>query len=447
MTSEDHRRRLQNFGDVHAALGAHQPHFVREYLPGQVVYNLSEYPAATPLGPTDYDADLLSRFAEAGVKLIQIHEDWNDSQRVLGADKFTSPDPEGLQRLVDLIHSLGMKIIPYISTGFFDIKDPDFREEWYNGQRTRLIEVYFDYAHCSPASPSWREYLLPRLERLLDQYGFDGLYNDMGYPLNSESLGLQPGQISPAPYPHSAIEDLLSLVYEMVKQRGGLVKCHGTPVEATRNVRVYDYLWLGEGVASLDTLREQGREFPPYISPCPDMSRAEVFDENELYLQTIPYLQFPLRVDGRPITGERASAPGVQYRPLEKCFWSRHLRAIKQHYEQHPEGPYTYGWWDSAPGRPDARDLWLQYFALYQPMVQPGSRVWVEVGDNAITGKLPPNVTASLFVNSETYLVLANYSDQPVTMQSPWTWQDRQSGEMGETWRVEPRKMLLLKRQ
>ena len=447
MTADQHRRRLQNFAALHAALPEQAPHFVRDYLPGQVVYNLSEYPVPTPLGPTEYDADLLGRFAAAGVGLIQIHEDWNDSQRLLGADKFSSPDPEGLQRFVDLVHSLGMKIIPYLSTGFFDVKDPDFRDEWHDQQRARLIEVYFDYAHCSPASPSWREYLLPRMERVLDQYGFDGLYNDMGYYTQLDPEPLLPGQVRPAPYPHAAIEDLLSLVYQMVKQRGGVVKCHGTPVEATQHVRVYDYLWLGEGVASLAKVREESKQFPHYISPCPDMSRAEVFDEHELYLQSIPYLQFPLRVDGRPVTGERVLAPGVQYQPTETCFWTRHMHAMNRFYGEHPEGPYSYGWWDSVPGRPEARDLWLDYFALYKPMVEPGSRVWVEAGESAVTGKLPPNVTASFFVNTEVYLVLANNGEQAATMQSPWTWEDRQTGQVGETWRVEPKKLLFLKRQ
>lgn len=447
MTSEQHRRRLQNFAEMYAVLGDRPPHFVREYLPGQVVYNLSEYPVPTPLRPGDYDAELLGRFAAAGVELIQIHEDWNDSQRLRGADKFSSPDPEGLQAFVDLVHSLGMKIIPYLSTGFFEVRDPDFREEWHDQQRARLIEVYFDYAHCSPASPGWRAYLLPRIERVLDTYGFDGLYNDMGYCAHLDDLPLLAGQVRPAPYPHAAIEDLLSIVYELVKRRGGIVKCHGTPPEATRHVRVYDYLWLGEGVSSLDKVREQSRQFPPYISPCPDMSRAEVFDEHELYLHTIPYLQFPLRVDGRPLTGERAMVPGVQYQPVEKCFWTRHLHAINRFYREHPEGPYTYGWWDSCPGRPQARELWLKYFALYKPMVQPDSRVWVEVDENPVTGRLPQDVTASFFVNDETYLVLANYGSEAVTIPSPWTWENRQSGEVGEVWRLEPRQLLLLRKR
>ena len=424
MTPELHARRLHNFADINAALGGHPCHFVSDYLPGQVVYNLSEYPVPTPLAPTAYDEELLRSFADAGVGLIQIHEDFNDSQRVLGADKFSSYDPEGLQRFVDLVHSLGMKIIPYISSGYFDIRDPDFDERWYDSARGRLIELYFDYARCSPASPQWRAYLLSKVERLLDGHAFDGLYNDMGYDRSRDAEPLPEGQVRPGPPPHAAIEDLLEQLYSLAHRRGGVVKLHGFPFDIAGRAQVYDYVWVGEGVASLDKLRQETQSLPPYVVPCPDMSRAEVIDEHELYRQTIPYMQFPLRVDGRPVTGERASVAGVPYQPEDRCFWTRHMRAIGKHFREHPEGPHTYGWWDSCPGRAEARQVWLDYFALYRPMVTPGSRVWVDVPANAIFDwRLPEEVVASFFVNEETYLVLANHGAREATVASRWQWE------------------------
>ena len=216
--------RGRNLADAHAAVDdCLRLHFIRDYIPGQVTYNLGEYPNRFSIRPTEYDAELLATLADSGVGLIQIHEEWNDSMRMLGADKYTSHDPEGLHEFVDLVHSLGMKIIPYASTGFFQITDPDFREEWFNAEKTRLIEMYFDYAHCSPASASWREYILPRFERILDQYGFDGLYDDLGYRDLSE-LPVPDGQVAPAPYPHAAIEDLLALVMDMCHERGGEIR-------------------------------------------------------------------------------------------------------------------------------------------------------------------------------------------------------------------------------
>lgn len=447
MTSDQQRRRLQNLADMNAALPGANSHLVYDYLPGQVVYNLSEYPAPTPLAPTDYDEALLAQFAAAGVELIQIHEDYNDSQRRLGADKFSSYDPEGLQEFVDLVHHHGMKIIPYISSGYFDIRDPDFDERWYDARQGRLIELYFDYARCSPASPEWRAYLLEHVERLLDRHGFDGLYNDMGYDRSLDGEPLPEGQIRPGPGPHAAIQDLLGELYALAKSRGGVVKVHSLPVELAHGEKLYDYLWVGEGVQSLDKLRLESKDLPPYVVPCPDMSRAEVIDEHELYRQTVPLMQFPLRVDGRPVTGLRASVEGVGYQPQERCFWTRHMRAMAHHLHEHPEGPYSYGWWDSCPGRPDARQTWLDYFALYKPMVTPGSRVWKDVPPNPLFNwRLPEEVTASFFVNHELYLVLANHGSKPVTVASQWLWEDRQSAARAQRFTLAPGQMLFLRK-
>ncbi len=441
-------RRMQNLADAYGAVDdCLRLQFIRDYIPGQVTYNLGEYPTRFSIKPTEYDAELLSTFADHGVGLIQIHEEWNDSMRVLGGDKFTSHDPEGLQEFVDLVHSLGMKIIPYASTGFFEITDPDFLEEWYNPGRSRLIEMYFDYAHCSPASPGWRNYILPRFERILDDYGFDGLYDDLGYRLTYEDDPLPDGHVRPAPYPHAALEDLLALVMDMCHERGGVFKCHGSPPEATMHSPTYDYLWLGEGVEDLGRMRLESRELAPYMSPCPDMSRAEVVNEDEFYLHSIPYMQFPLRVGGRPCTGERGFVPGLTYQPVETCFWTRHCYAIWDWYQTHPEGPFAYGLWDSAEGRADAQRIWLEYLDLYRPMVENGGRAWLEIRSGKLfDAEVPEDVTASLFVNTEVWLVLANYGDATQTVTSCWEWQDRRSSKHGKQWPVKPGEMLLLQR-
>jgi len=175
LTAAQHRARLQNLlaaeNAVHSCLGTHR---IGRYLPGQVTYNLGEYPAPFSIRPTEYDDALLKSFAESGVELIQLHEEWNDSQRAFGADKFTSHDPEGLHAFIDLAHAHGIGVMLYTSTGFFEATDPDFQPVW-DTTGAHLVEVYFDYAHCSPACPEWRAYLLPRLERILDDYDVDGL--------------------------------------------------------------------------------------------------------------------------------------------------------------------------------------------------------------------------------------------------------------------------------
>src|SRR5512135_1032666 len=80
-----------------------------------------------------------------------------------------------------------------------------------------------------------------------------------------------------------ALQDLLALIYEEVKRRGGIVKVHcGAADRPQTDLKVYDYLWVGEEVTSGDSLREAVKNYPPYVIPCLDMSRARIADENEL---------------------------------------------------------------------------------------------------------------------------------------------------------------------
>lgn len=438
-----HRRRLRNLAEAdHAVRTCSREQAIHGYLAGQVTYNLGEYPAPFSIAPTQYDEQLLRQFAEHGVQLIQIHEEWNDSQRCLGADKLSSHDPEGLRRFVELAHSFGLKVILYASTGYFETTDPDFDREWAH-PKAHLVEMYFDYAYCSPAHPGWRAYILPRLERVITEYGIDGLYNDMGhFPLHT--LDLDPTvHISPAPETPecaAAAEDLLGLVMGLVHRHGGTLKIHDDPKLSVVRSGLYDYVWVGEGHSDLDALRQNTRELKPYVVPCPDASRAVIQDENDLYLHFVPYLQFPLRVDGRPCTGQRAAVKGMNYRRGEDCFWTRHLRTVWRNFQEHPDMPPMYGWWDSFPGRPEGRGRWLHHFDLYRPMVQDGSRAWLDIRDSSLfISKVPDEVTASLFVNESMYLVLANYGASPVDIASRWRWRNRETGQTGDTLTLMPR--------
>lgn len=452
-TAADHRRRLRNIAlGEHGVRACMRRHLISDYLPGHCVYNLGEYPARKPWDPDDWDERELDALRDHGIQLIQLHEEWNDSQRLNGADKYSPVNPTGFRRFVDMVHRRGMKLIVYVSTGFFQRTDPDFREEW--ARRQDLVELYYHYARCSPASPGWRAYLLPKLMHVLDDYGVDGLYNDAGYvrlwnnrqpPTPDEVLAFNEGLTN-----DGALCDLLALIYAEVKRRGGLVKLHiGGADKPRTDMKVYDYLWVGEGGHNGDKLREITRNHPPYVAPCLDMSRSKVDSEDELYLHAIPYMQFPVLLAGRPFTGERAQAPGVSYPRGEACFWTRHLRAMGKHYREHPEGPHSYGWWDSCPGRPEARPTHARWLKQYLPLVEEGTWAWLEIGDSDLFAQpQPKEVVASAFANREFHLVLANYGRAPVEIATtaPYVPVVEPSAPAGNSWRLDARSLRLLRR-
>src|SRR5690242_7914468 len=72
-TAADHRRRLENIGACERAIrGCMRKHLITGYIPGQVSYNLGEYPCRKPYNPDDYDERELDRLRDGGIRLIQV---------------------------------------------------------------------------------------------------------------------------------------------------------------------------------------------------------------------------------------------------------------------------------------------------------------------------------------------------------------------------------------
>jgi len=429
-TAEDHRRRLQNIALCRRRIRTClREHLITSYLPGQCCYNLGEYPCRKPWDPDDYDEQELDRLRDHGIQLIQLFDDWNDSLRLFGGSKHTPLNPAGFGRFVDMVHRRGMKLITYVSTGFLQITDPDFRSEWSRAGDV-LVVGYWNMARCVPASAGWRAYLLPRIVRILDDYGLDGIYNDCGYVTNrrrqASKRWLEPTKDEVLAFEETAehdgaLGDLLALIYAEVKRRGGILKLHvdGADRPLVGNAKVYDYLWVGEGVGSADALRQAVKDHPPYVVPCIDMTFAKIGSEDEPYLHAIPYMQFPVLQGGRPFTGERGMIPGVKYPPEETDFWVRRCREAWKYHQAHPNGPHAYGGWDAIPSRPETRPTHARWLKQYLPMVEEGTRAWLEIGESDLFVRpLPQDVVASAFANCELHLVLANYAKTAVEVET-----------------------------
>jgi len=461
-TAEDHRRRLQNIAACQRSIrSCLRKHLIANYLPAQCCYNLGEYPCRKPWDPGEYDERELDRLREQGIQLIQVFDEWNDSLRLFGGDKYTALNPAGFRRFIDMVHRRGMKILTYASACFLQRTDPDFRQEW-SSEGDNLSVGYWNMARCSPASPGWRAFLLPRIARILDTYELDGIYIDGGYVQNFRRRLQAPAKDEVAAFEETpehdgAFADLLALIHAEVQRRGGILKLHVDAADQPRTagLKVYDYLWVGEGVNHADSLREAVKNHPPYVVPCIDMTFAKIESADEPYLHAIPYLQFPVLQAGRPFTGERGMIPGVQYASGDD-FWMRRCREAWNHYQAHPEGPYTYGGWDAVPERPETRPTHARWLKQYLPLVEDGTWAWLEIGESDLFARpLPGDTVASAFANRELYLVLANYgrtstdiatADAYSRVEGPSAPPRNDTESASKRWTLPPRSLAILRR-
>ena len=444
LTLEEQRARINNINEAERGIKKYlRRSRIRDYLPGQAVYHLGDYPKKLSFAPTDYDRQMLSDMAKNGVELIQIHEEWNDSIRLYGADKFSCYDEKGLEQFIDLCHSLGIKIIPYVSSGYFHRYDPDFKEDFGRDCRTLENGMYFSYRRNSAGSAEWRNYVLPKTVAVLDRFDFDGIYNDCGTDSHyTPGRKLLRGELEYDP----EIEDMLGMIYHEVKKRGGIYKIHcdgNNPAPCID--KVYDYLWIGEGMQKEDI--GIGKTFPDYVVPCPDKVRINVTDPDKYFASVIPFLQFPLlTARGRHVTGEGITLD-IPYYGKRSGIWSEYAfcENVMKYNKENPEGPFVYSLWSAIPDDVNEYDRWCKYLALYKPMVTENSVAYIEINEcDDIVSSISSGIFASMFVNEKKYLVVSNLSDSDYELRLSSVWQDRETGVSSSTFTVKKNRMIFL---
>lgn len=431
-------QRLQNLTWVRQHLvGCLREDLLVDHRPGEVWYNHNEYPAL-PHRPID-ETDLV-RFEEYrnnGVEIVKLHQEWTDWAGRCGGDCFTANDPDGLARLLTYAHDSGLLVHGYVSSGFFDERDPAFRPEW-TGSDYRLNECYWRNALCSPLSEGWREYLLRRTGEMLDRYAFDGLYNDCGFPnrfhpwfrrFRNRAEGLETGAFYDTPDYQPSFEDLLGELWCLLKQKrpAGLMTLHfGGNRRPPIRQKYYDRLYVGEGVSSLADLCAETKAFDPYTLLIPDARLGEL-GPRAVYAGGLPFLQFPVLYDGVPVTGERACADGVEYPDRDADYWCRQMLRIRE-LRQQGAAP-SFGWWDAIPGNPLTKPTYYHFLKLWRKIAPSGARVFLEAELEGVWHETPVPIVQSLFVGEEIFLLTANQGNAPVTLVSARVLHDEEAGE------------------
>ena len=381
-SKEDHVKRLSNIKFINEHIKKYlTKNLIADYIQGQFIYPSKVFYS------DEENEKLIKQLADAGVGLIQIWEDmgrdengvFHDYSHRLIDGKMYRPygkKQEETRNFLSMAHKYGIKVIPYTSTNFYMRSDEHFDPAWALDSSVDLAHL----AHCSINSPGWRAEMLRQFAGILDEYDYDGIYIDCGYIRNSDyRTDLKHYYENPkaadddilafdeSPNHDGGMEDFLSLIYSEVKSRGKIFKLHKEGVDRIRSDwKLYDYLWVGEAVRDINFIRKSVKSYQPYVVP--DYNFA--IEDEQRYLNTIPYMQFPVVRNGKMGIG----APDV--------------------------------------GFPDF-DRQLRWLKLYKRLTTTGTYCYTEADIPAIVRNNSENTVVSLFVNDVTYIVLANYGSQP----------------------------------
>ena len=196
------------------------------------------------------------RIKRLGVTTLILHEKWNQVQNYW---KLTSRTKLQLKTIIDECHKRGIKVVPYFGYEISSLADiwNDKRDEyrrigrehkkglgWYRFPAQRELCVCYN----SPIADDFAN----GLEKLVDEYDFDGIYLDgTGMVWNCQNTAHGCGYYDSegnlkSTYPILGVRRLMRRLYEIFESRGKTINCHVSDCVCGAGMSFTHGLWLGE---------------------------------------------------------------------------------------------------------------------------------------------------------------------------------------------------------
>ena len=212
-----------------------------------------------PMPDATDDEMMIDALARQGVEYVYVHERWNDLQNSFYLTKNTA---ERLKYMVKLAHDRGMKIIPYFG---FEISSlsPEFDKSFMK-YKVKRNQSHYDFMRPSYVrtphqrdlsvcyKSGYSQIFLDGVAKLMDEYGFDGIYLDGTYSIEScQNLEHGCGYVDENGVVHSTapiftIRNMFEKLYEIVNSRGGIINIHTGNNFPVPFLAFADSIWDGE---------------------------------------------------------------------------------------------------------------------------------------------------------------------------------------------------------
>lgn len=196
------------------------------------------------------------RMKRLGVTTLVLHEKWNQIQNYWKLTKRTS---EQLKTIIKECHSRGIKVVPYFGYEISTMSDIWYdKSELYKRKGSEMKKGLGWYRfpaqrehHACYESPI-ADAFADGLEKLVDEYDFDGVYLDgtaMVWDCKNTEHGCgyydKEGVLHPT-YPIYGVRRLMRRLYEIFESRGKTINCHVSDCLCLAAVSFAHSLWLGE---------------------------------------------------------------------------------------------------------------------------------------------------------------------------------------------------------
>ncbi len=196
------------------------------------------------------------RIKRLGVTTLILHEKWNQVQNYW---KLTKRTQHQLKTIIEECHKRGIKVVPYFGYEISTMADIWYDKSelykrkgremkkglgWYRFPAQREVCVCYN----SPIADEFAN----GLEKLVDEYDFDGIYLDgtgMVWNCHNTEHGCgyydDEGNLK-STYPILGVRRLMRRLYDIFESRGKTINCHVSDCICGAGMAFTHGLWLGE---------------------------------------------------------------------------------------------------------------------------------------------------------------------------------------------------------
>ena len=340
---------------------------------------------------------LLDEAKAAGVEIIKVHSYWADIDSTSPFRPRNKADEDDYRKLIKYCHDRGFKFIAYVSPAWIKL-NKDFDPAWTFSNKTTAPAKPIQWGQVCTGSPEWRNYFFSNVQKMFNDYPIDGIYVDIGVNNAEEARCTKADHIHAFTHDvpgRASSKDMMNRLYSLCRKNGKLMYLFA---ESHADMEDYcDIQYVGESTPSMAAHIDRHRNLKGNIFFLPMFHGFTYYSPREVYAYTMVLGHFPL-----------ASYSGQK-------TWD----------------------WEFA---------WFKHFLpLWSAMSKAGTYVYRDVKNSPLVKSAPANTMMTAFVNTDTYLVVTNFGNQPVQYVFNGNVEEMESGTQAASFTIPERDMLIFR--
>jgi len=334
---------------------------------------------------------LLDEAKKSGVGVVKVHSYWADINKTSPFRPANQAAEADYRKLIKLCHDRGLKFIAYVSPAWVKL-NKDYNTAWEFSDKSTAPDKPVKWGQVCTGSPEWRNYFFSNVQKMFNDYPIDGIYVDIGVNNAEEARCTKKDHIHAFTHDvpgRASSKDMINRLYSLCRKNNKLMYLFAESHDNFEDI--CDMQYVGESTPSMAAHVDRHRKLKGNIFFLPMYHGFTYYSPREVYAYTMVLGHFPL----------------ASY--SEQKTWNMEF-------------------------------TWFKHFlGIWSAMSKDGTHIYRDVKKSPLIKNAPAGTMLTAFVNTDTYLVVANFGNTPVEYVFTQTLEDMENGKKSTSFTISER--------